>query len=100
MSIPAITMEKAKALIETLPSLASWPPDASIRALEQDLITKLENIPSHQSMGTWLHLGMVMQPVLYVRKRNTALTDFSDPGLHRTIDPLMNAAGQNDLLED
>ena len=41
---------------------------------------------------------MVMHPILYARRCNTPWADFPDPGPHRTIDPSMNTAGQNDLL--
>ena len=97
MSIPAVTMEMAIALVGTLPSLAPRPTGASIRALEQDLITKLGSLPSHQSREHG-YIGMIMQPVLYARRSNVAWQDFPDPGPHRTIDPQLNTAGQGDIL--
>ena len=97
MSVPTITLETAKALIGTLPSLAPRPTGATIRALEEDLIKKLGSTPSHQSREHG-YIGMVMHPILYARRCNTPWADFPDPGPHRTIDPSMNTAGQNDLL--
>lgn len=97
MSIQAVTMEVATALIGSFPSLAPRPTGASIRALEQDLVRKLGSIPSHQSREQG-YTGMIMQPVLYARKCNTPWQDFADLGPHRTIDSQINTAGQADLL--
>ena len=97
MSIPAVTMEMAIALVGTLPSLAPRPTGAGIRKLEQDLIAKLGSLPSHQSREHG-YIGMIMQPVLYARRSNAAWQDFPDPGPHRTIDPQLNTAGQADVL--
>ena len=41
---------------------------------------------------------MSMQPILYAQRCNTPWVDFVDPGTHRTINPSMNMAEQNNLL--
>ena len=99
MSIPTITLEVITALIGTLPSLAPRPTGVTIRTLEQDLIKKLGSAPSHQSREHG-YTGMVIQPMLYARRYNIPWTDFPDPTPHRTIDLVMNTAGQVDLLVD
>ena len=48
MSISAITLEIVTALIGTLPLLAPRSTGAGIRALEQDIITKLATMTCHQ----------------------------------------------------
>ena len=66
MSIPAITLETVTVLIRTLPLLVPRPTGASIRALKQDLITRLGSMPFHQ-LREHGYIGIVMQPILCAR---------------------------------
>ena len=68
MSIPAISMEMATALVGSLPSLAPQQTGASIRVLEQDLMSKLRSMPSHQ-LREHGYLGTIIDPPCYLRLR-------------------------------
>ena len=95
MTTPTVSMEMATKLVENPPTLHPRPNGTNIQTLVQYFEGKLGSMPSHQ-LQEYGYSGMVAQTEVCALKCATPWSFFPDPGPHRTIDPLLDAAGQND----
>ena len=80
-----ITFNEAKLVIGDLPSLLPRPNSTNIRALMQDLVNKLINIPSSEStdMG---YSGLVLNEDIYLLDSIEPWAGTLDPGYQFKID--------------
>ena len=81
MAPSVITFEEAKAIIDTLPSLAPRPNASNIRQLTEHLEQRLQTIPSTQA-PEYGYLGMVMPEPIYALRTQNPWMDWADPGAH------------------